>query len=102
MVFCLYLPFSVHTHCPLMGSTSIENHCRNHQSEPSTNHKRKSSHPRTYPMRENADMVIHQVIDREDFSIHSTLKGKDQVPYQMAPIIREAVHITESRRKAVR
>ena len=53
-------------------------------------------------MRENADMVIHQVIDREDFSIHSTLKGKDQVPYQMAPIIREAVHITESRRKAVR
>ena len=45
---------------------------------------------------------IHQVIDREDFSIHSTLKGKDQVPYQMAPIIREAVHITESRRKAVR
>lgn len=53
-------------------------------------------------MRENADMVIHQVIDREDFSIHSTLKGKDQVPYQMAPIIREAVHITESRRKTVR
>ena len=53
-------------------------------------------------VRENADTVIHQVTDREDFSIHSTLKGRDQVPYQMAPIIREAVHITESRRKAVR
>ena len=49
-------------------------------------------------VRENADTVIHQVTDREDFSIHSTLKGRDQVPYQMASMIREAVRITESRR----
>jgi len=45
-----------------------------------------------YPdVRERVLDVLHRATDREDFSIHSTLKGAEQPKYQMAPMIRNAI-----------
>lgn len=56
-------------------------------------------HPET---RAQVDEVIHRVIDAPDFSIHSTLKMTRRtlapIKYEMAPMIRNAVSILESRR----
>ena len=49
--------------------------------------------------REKTDAVIHGVIDDPAFSIHSTLKGRQQLKYQMADMIRHAVDCLEKKRK---
>lgn len=52
-------------------------------------------HPETW---DEVDKTVHGVIDRPDFSIHSTLKGWMQLKYQMAPMIRNAVKRAEAQR----
>lgn len=46
------------------------------------------AHPETQA---SVDRVIHGVIDRDDFSIHSTLKGAVQLKFEMAGILRSAL-----------
>lgn len=53
------------------------------------------AHPDT---RSQVDAVIHGVIDAPSFSIHSTLKGAEQLKYEMAPMIRNAVGCLSEKR----
>lgn len=45
------------------------------------------AHPEAWPQ---VDETVRGAIDRKDFSIHSTLKGKVQLKYEMADMIRQA------------
>ena len=53
------------------------------------------AYPETW---DEVDKTVHGVIDRPDFSVHSTLKGWMQLKYQMAPMIRNAVKRAEAQR----
>ena len=45
------------------------------------------------------DQAIDETVMPQDFSIHSTLKGKMQLKYEMAPMIRHAVACMREKRQ---